>query len=77
MDKTGIIVVSLCAVLLGFWFVEQTKIAKQQALFEQTNQLAQAEAQARLSAAGSNATPASTGAAPTVTIPVAFDTNQP
>ena len=31
MDKTGIIVVSICVLLLGWWFVEQNKMAKQQA----------------------------------------------
>ncbi len=25
MDKTGIFVVAICALLLGYWFVEQTK----------------------------------------------------
>ena len=29
MDKTGIIVVSICVLLLGWWFVEQNKIAQQ------------------------------------------------
>ena len=74
MDKTGIIVISLCAVALGFWFVEQTKYAKQQELYDRTNQLAQARLAAR-----SNAIPGTTTAtaAATVTIPVAFDTNQP
>ena len=37
MDKTGIIVVSLCVVLLGWWFVEQNKIAKQQAEYARTH----------------------------------------
>ncbi len=33
MDKTGIFVISLCVLLLGWWFVEQNKIAKEQALY--------------------------------------------
>ena len=33
MDKTGIFVVSLCVLLLGWWFVEQNKIAKEQARY--------------------------------------------
>jgi YidC/Oxa1 family membrane protein insertase len=31
MDKTGIIVISICVVLLGWWFFEQNKFAQQQA----------------------------------------------
>ncbi len=37
MDKTGIIVVSLCVVLLGWWFVEQNKAAKEQAEYARTH----------------------------------------
>ena len=74
MDKTGIIAVSLCAVLLGVWFVENAKIAKQQAQYEQTNRVAQAQAQARQGGVNSNAT---VNAAAAVTVPVVFDTNQP
>ncbi len=33
MDKTGIFVISLCVLLLGWWFVEQNKIAREQALY--------------------------------------------
>jgi YidC/Oxa1 family membrane protein insertase len=33
MDKTGIFVISLCVLLLGWWFVEQNKMAKEQALY--------------------------------------------
>ncbi|MGA2246192.1 MAG: membrane protein insertase YidC [Verrucomicrobiota bacterium] len=76
MDKTGIIVISICVLLLGWWFVEQNKIARQQALFEQTNELALAWS--RLAATNS---PTPTGATPsalsTVTVPVAFNTNLP
>jgi YidC/Oxa1 family membrane protein insertase len=44
MDKTGIIVVSICALLLGWWFIEQNKLAQQQARFAATNQVAKATA---------------------------------
>ena len=40
MDKTGIIVVSLCGVLLVWWFVEQKKIADQQAQYAATHPVA-------------------------------------
>jgi YidC/Oxa1 family membrane protein insertase len=70
MDKTGIIVVSLCVVLLGWWFVEQSKIGQAQQRYAAahpvaTNQLAVA-----------NTNP--TTAAPVVTTPapgVVFNTN--
>jgi len=76
MDKTGIIVISICVLLLGFWLVEQNKIARQQALYAQTNQVAQALN--RLT--GSNApgpTASSISTASVVTVPVAFNTNLP
>src|ERR1039457_6618900 len=76
MDKTGIIVVSICALLLGWWFIEQQKISKQQALYAQTNQVAIAQSQL----AATNASAASTFTATTtsmVTTPVIFDTNAP
>jgi YidC/Oxa1 family membrane protein insertase len=71
MDRTGIIVVTLCAILLGFWFVEQQK---QQARFAATNQAAQAQSQ--YAAAGSNAVSPALNATPTADLPV-FDTNAP
>jgi len=71
MDKTGIIVVTLCAMLLGWWFIEQNKSAKQQAEYARTNQVAQAINQLTNAAAGS---PAPTAAA-TVTTPIVFNTN--
>ncbi|HTY87712.1 MAG TPA: membrane protein insertase YidC [Candidatus Acidoferrum sp.] len=40
MDRTGIIVVSLCVVLLGIWFVEQNKVAMEQARYAATNRVA-------------------------------------
>jgi len=77
MDKTGIIVVSICVALLGIWFFEQTKLVKQQ------EQYAAAQMQAQLSE--TNSTPAAANtpgfpAANTATMtaaPVAFDTNLP
>jgi YidC/Oxa1 family membrane protein insertase len=74
MDRTGIIVVAICAALLGWWMVEQKKVAEHQAQlraqFDATNHLATAQA------AVSNATAAT--AAPTPTPPeIAFDTNAP
>jgi YidC/Oxa1 family membrane protein insertase len=74
MDKTGIIVISLCVLLLGWWFVEQNKVAQQRALYEQTNQLAQAQsrlASTNFPAAG----PGPSAVLSTVTVPVAFNTN--
>ena len=76
MDKTGIIVVSICALLLGWWFVEQNKIAQQaaqqQAWFEKTNRVIAAQSQLTATNAGFVATPA----AP-VTTPAAFNPNLP
>jgi YidC/Oxa1 family membrane protein insertase len=69
MDRTGIIIVSLCVALLGFWFVEQNKLAVQQARYAATNQVARAQGQ---SAAVSPATTLPATAAPPV-----FDTNTP
>jgi YidC/Oxa1 family membrane protein insertase len=37
MDKTGIIIISICVLLLGWWFVEENRIAKQQMLYQQTH----------------------------------------
>ncbi len=78
MDKTGIIVVSICALLLGWWFIEQNKIAQQvaqqQALFARTNPAAITQNQ--LPATNSNPVSATMTASP-VTLPVIFDTNSP
>jgi len=74
MDRTGIIVVTLCAILLGVWFIEQNKIAQQQARYAATNQVIQAQSQT--AAASSNAAPSPSS----VTVPMApptFDTNTP
>ena len=71
MDKTGIIVVSICVLLLGWWFVDQNKIAQQQARYAATNQLALAQV------ALSNATPAVTMIATAPAPVTVFDTNAP
>jgi len=78
MDKTGIIVVSICALLLGWWFVEQNKIAQQaaqqQAWFEKTNRVVAAQSPLAATNAGFVASPAT---AATVTTPAAFNPNLP
>ena len=71
MDKTAIIVVTLCALLFGVWLVEEGKVAQEQnrarAIFDATNQVAQAQP----------ATAGGTGAAPMLSSapPVSFPTN--
>ncbi|HEX9046521.1 MAG TPA: YidC/Oxa1 family insertase periplasmic-domain containing protein, partial [Verrucomicrobiae bacterium] len=72
MDKTGIIVVTLCALLLGWWFVEQNKYAKQQAEYARAHPVAATQTNANKSAEA----PASTPATPTLT-PAVFNTNAP
>ena len=75
MDKTGIIVISICVLLLGWWFVEQKKFtelqAQQQAQFAATNQIARAQA------ALSNSVPAAPLTDTTPAPAVVFDTNAP
>jgi YidC/Oxa1 family membrane protein insertase len=79
MDRTGIIVVSLCVVLLGVWFVEQNKIAQQQSRFAATNSVAQAQNQIPVASSNeiistnNNFVAAATATATTVI----FDTNSP
>jgi len=70
MDKTGIIVVSLCVLLLGWWFVDQNKRTAEAQRFAATNQVATAA-----QTVGSNA-PVAPVTTPTVPS-VAFDTNAP
>ena len=78
MDKTGIIVVSICVLLLGWWFVEQNKFARQQALYQQTNALARAQSRPAATNAPAEATPAAlTSATSPAPTPAAFNTNLP
>jgi YidC/Oxa1 family membrane protein insertase len=75
MDRTGIIVVTLCVVLLGVWFVEQQKNAQQQARFAATNQAAKAQSQ--FAATNSNAVSPTLNNVTTTAVPPVFDTNTP
>jgi YidC/Oxa1 family membrane protein insertase len=79
MDKTAIIVVSICVLLLGWWFVEQNKYAKEQALYAQTNEVARAQAAlAATNNLSTTATATATSPSPaTVTTPVVFNPNAP
>ena len=72
MDKTGIIVVSLCVVLLGWWFVEQNKAAKEQAQYAATHPIATVTNTPAATATSANGVALSTPATPVV-----FDTNAP
>jgi len=76
MDKTGIIVISLCVVLLGWWFIQQEKIAQQQALYQQTNQLAQAQSHLAETNSSMATMTAMAPMANTMT-PAVFNTNAP
>ena len=81
MDKTGIIVVSICVLLLGWWFIEQNKVAQATAHWQQTNDLAKVSAQIAAAASASNApaataTTAAVNTATTAVIPV-FDASTP
>ena len=74
MDRTGIIVVTLCAILLVFWFVGQQKYAQQQARYAATNQVAKAQGQ--FAATSSNAVSPTLNVT-TTAVPPVFDTNTP
>ena len=74
MDRTGIIVVTLCVVLLGVWFVHQNQIVQQQARYAATNQAAKAQSQ--FAAANSNAVSPPSNLTATMATPI-FDTNTP
>ena len=71
MDKTGIIVISICVLLLGWWFVEQKKIADQQAQYLATHPVTTAPAVV------SNATAAVNAVAAAPAPAMVFDTNAP
>jgi len=76
MDKTGIIIISICVLLLGWWFVEENKIAKEQIRYQQTNELA--KAQSRITVTNSASTPAtSTSPVTNPALTVTFNTNLP
>lgn len=66
MDKTGIIVISLCVGLLGVWFYKQNEFAKEQTRWQQAHQAEQLKAELAAKAAGTNA-PARTATATTTT----------
>jgi YidC/Oxa1 family membrane protein insertase len=70
MDKTGIIVISICVLLLGWWFVEQNKIAQQRAQYEAAHPVA-------VAAAVSNATATANAIVSAPAPAVVFDTNAP
>jgi YidC/Oxa1 family membrane protein insertase len=70
MDKTGIIVVSLCVLLFGWWLVDQNKRAAVQRQFEATNFVVTAEKPV-------TGTSPATPAVPALTAPVVFNTNTP
>src|ERR1035437_7405340 len=71
MDKTGIIVVSLCVVLLGWWFIEQKKMAEEQQRYAAAHPVA-----ATAQSAVSNSTATATAPAVAASAPVmVFDTN--
>ena len=79
MDKTGIIIVSICVALLGLWFYEHNKIEMQreraQAIFNATNQIAIAE-RAATALANSNA-PVANFNSTTAATASAFDPSLP
>ena len=72
MDKTGIIVVSLCGALLVWWFVEQNKTAKLQAEYARTHPVATAANAPAATTTLANNTVVSTSATPVV-----FDPSTP
>ena len=72
MDKTGIIVVSLCGALLVWWFVEQNKSVKQQAEYARTHPVATA-----INTSATPTTLANNAAISTPASPVVFDPSAP
>jgi len=73
MDRTGIIVVTLCVVLLGLWFLEQTKFSQQQARYLATNPTARVTMTNGPAASNAFST-AVAGSNPALPV---FDTNTP
>jgi YidC/Oxa1 family membrane protein insertase len=71
MDKTGIIIISLCVVLLFAWMFEQQKTTLQQAQYQATNTVATATAPVQNPAP--SAVPATTAPVP----PLSIDSNIP
>ena len=69
MDKTGIIVVSICVLLLGWWFVAQNKVAQQQAQYAKDHPIA------AVSAATSNTMTSATSVSAEPAPVIVFDTN--
>ncbi len=79
MDRTGIIVVSLCVVLLGVWFVTEQKYYSQLAQ-SQTGTNALVTAQTQTATAASNTVPPAPTVATTISTTnpgFSFDTNAP
>ena len=70
MDKTGIIVISICVLLLGWWFVEQNKIAQQRVQYDAAHPVA-------VAAAVSNATATANAIVSAPAPAIVFDTNTP
>ena len=77
MDRTGIIVISICVLLLGWWFVEQNKMQQAQAHWQQTNQVAQLTAQLAATNTVTTKNPAPAANASTATTPVVFTASSP
>lgn len=76
MDRTGIIVVSLCVVLMGVWFVTEQKYAAQLAR-SQPGTNAPVAAQTPNAVAAPGVAPAATTTPPAVSPGLLFDTNVP
>ncbi|HTB84034.1 MAG TPA: membrane protein insertase YidC [Candidatus Sulfotelmatobacter sp.] len=74
MDRTGIIVISLCVALLGVWLYEQNEFAKKQQAWLAAHPTATSTNS--VATAGATAT-ATSGTSTTPIAPVIFDTNAP
>jgi YidC/Oxa1 family membrane protein insertase len=72
MDRTGIIVISLCICLFGFWLFEQHKYAEQVQQYNAAHPVAQT-----MSTATNNAVVSSYPSAPSVPTPPIFNPNGP